>query len=285
VAHDDKGSALTSDLSQAIDTAARTDPGMQRTQNEDAVFVKAALGLAILADGMGGYNAGEVASGMAVTLLATELEKSIVEHPPQAQEGAAAQELVRTYLQEHIAEANAAVYRAAESQPQYQGMGTTLVMGVFYDNRLTVAHIGDSRCYRFRAGRLEAITRDHSFLQDQIDSGMLTPEEARHSLNRNLVTRALGVDATVDPEIHDHDVLPGDLYLFCSDGLNDMLLDTEIARAVADPGGDLERMAGRLVQLANDAGGRDNVSVILVRITADYHAPRNWLERFAAWLK
>jgi len=272
-------------LSLAIEMALSTDPGVVRAQNEDAVYARAAYGLAILADGMGGYNAGEVASGMTVTLLATEMEKSIAERAPQAQEGVAAQALVRAYLEEHIAEANAAVFRAAESQPQYQGMGTTLVMGVFYDNRVTVAHIGDSRCYRWRGGKLEPITRDHSFLQDQIDCGILSQEEARYSANRNLVTRALGVDATVDPEIHDHEVLPGDVYLFCSDGLNDMLTDDEIARALARRSDNLEMAAGLLVQMANDAGGRDNVSVILVRIRSDYHAPRKWRERFATWLK
>ena len=276
---------MTIDLSLVIDAVSCTDPGRVRTQNEDAVYVRAADGLAILADGMGGYNAGEVASGMAITLLAAEMEKSLRDRSPQALAGDSGDALAVAYLREHIAEANAAVYRAAESQPQYQGMGTTLVMGLFHDNRVTLAHIGDSRCYRYRAGSLEAITRDHSFLQDQIDSGMLSAEEARFSANRNLVTRALGVDATVDPEIRSLPVLPGDIYLFCSDGLNDMLEDDEIASALHGVGADLASAASTLVRMANEAGGRDNVSVILLRIKSDYHAPRNWAERFAAWLK
>ena len=267
-----------SDLSAVMEMACRTDPGRLRSQNEDALIALPGCGLAVLADGMGGYNAGEVASGMTVTLLASELEKDLRERAPQSAETAEA------CLREHIAEANAAVYRASECQPQYQGMGTTLVAALFYDNRVMVAHVGDSRCYRWREGDLMAITRDHSFLQDQIDSGLITAEQARHSTNRNLVTRAIGIDATVDPEIHEHLVLPGDVYLLCSDGLNDMIEDAVIARALS-AGDNLASMADRLVGLANDAGGQDNISVILVRVMTDYHAPRGWIQRFSAWLK
>lgn len=272
------------DLSTVLDMVCRTDPGRQRSQNEDALVALPGCGLAILADGMGGYNAGEVASGMTVTLLASELEKALRDKAPQSAGNGKAAVLAEAYLREHIAEANAAVYRASECQPQYQGMGTTLVVALFYDNRLMLAHVGDSRCYRWRDGDLQAITRDHSFLQDQIDSGLISPEEARYSLNRNLVTRAIGIDATVDPEIHEHLVLPGDLYLLCSDGLNDMIDDAAIARALS-AGSELAPMADRLVGLANDAGGQDNISVILVRVMTDYHAPRSWIERFSAWLK
>lgn len=272
------------DLAAMLDMVCRTDPGRQRSQNEDALIALPGLGLAILADGMGGYNGGEVASGMAVTLLASELEKALRERPLQSAGEGRAAALAEAHLREHIAEANAAVYRASECQPQYQGMGTTLVVALFYDNRLAIAHVGDSRCYRWREGDLQAITRDHSFLQDQIDAGLIRPEDARYSLNRNLVTRAVGIDATVEPEIHEHLVLPGDLYLLCSDGLNDMLDDAAIARALSADG-DLAAMADRLIGLANDAGGNDNISVILVRVISDYHAPRGWLERFSAWLK
>lgn len=273
-----------SNLAAVLDMVCRTHPGRQRSQNEDALVALPDCGLAVLADGMGGYNAGEVASGMAVTLLASELEKALRDRGLQAVGNGKAAALAETYLREHIAEANAAVYRASECQPQYQGMGTTLVVALFYDNRLMLAHVGDSRCYRWRDGDLQAITRDHSFLQDQIDAGLISAEDARYSLNRNLVTRAIGIDATVDPEIHEHLVLPGDLYLLCSDGLNDMVEDSVIARALSE-GGELAQMADRLVGLANDAGGQDNISVILVRIMTDYHAPRGWVERFSAWLK
>ncbi|MBL8483864.1 MAG: serine/threonine-protein phosphatase, partial [Rhodocyclaceae bacterium] len=180
---------------------------------------------------------------------------------------------------------NSAIYQAAQSQPQYAGMGTTLVAAMFYDNTMTVAHIGDSRLYRLRGDDFRALTRDHSLLQEQIDSGMITPEEARRSLNKNLVTRALGVDPVVEPEIHDYEVLPGDIYLLCSDGLNDMVDDEEIALTLQALGANLELAANQLVQMANDNGGRDNVSVILVRVQREFPAARGWLARLLAWLK
>jgi protein phosphatase len=161
-------------------------------------------------------------------------------------------------------------------------MGTTLVTAVFYDNSVTVAHIGDSRLYRLRDNELQLMTRDHSLLQEQMDSGMITPEEARQSQNRNLVTRALGVDPTVQPEIRDYDTLPGDIYLLCSDGLNDMVEEEDIATTMQTLSTNLDLAANQLIQLANDNGGRDNVSVILVKIAREYPAPRNWLARLVA---
>jgi protein phosphatase len=188
-------------------------------------------------------------------------------------------------LESEIARANGAIYQAAQSQPQYAGMGTTLVAAVFHDNTVTVAHIGDSRLYRLRGDEFQQITRDHSLLQEQIDSGMLTPEEAKHSQNKNLVTRALGVDPTVEAEIHDYDVRVGDVYLLCSDGLNDMVDDGEIAMTLSALAANLELCATQLIQMANDNGGRDNVSVILVKVTGDFGTPRGWLARLLAWLK
>lgn len=164
-------------------------------------------------------------------------------------------------------------------------MGTTLVMAVFRDNAMTVAHIGDSRLYRFRNDTLQQLTRDHSLLQEQIDIGMITPEEARRSQNKNLVTRALGVDPTVGAEVADFDTLPGDIYLLCSDGLTDMVEDEEIHLTLLALAANLELTATQLMQLANDNGGRDNVSVILVRIQREYPLARGWLDRLLAWLK
>ena len=270
------------DLSQALQIVSRSDAGMVRSHNEDALYVSAARGLAILADGMGGYNAGEVASGMATTLLGGELEKLFARTEPH-RTTADGRIAAHRAIEAEITRANAAIHQAAQSQPQYAGMGTTLVMALFYDNSLTVAHIGDSRLYRYRAGRLELLTRDHSLLREQIDSGMITPEEARRSQNRNLVTRALGVDPTVEPELRDYDTLPGDLYLLCSDGLNDMIEDEEIGHTLRALGGDLDLAATQLVQKANDSGGRDNVSVILVRVLREYPAVRGWRERLLAW--
>lgn len=274
------------DLSKALEIVGNTDKGMVRSHNEDAVFTNAAGGFVVLADGMGGYNAGEVASGMATTLLGSELQKSFARcEPHEARPDG--RPWVRSVLETEIARANGAIYQAAQSQPQYAGMGTTLVMAVFHDNSVTIAHIGDSRLYRLRGEEFVAVTRDHSLLQEQIDSGIITVEQARHSQNRNLVTRALGVDPTVEPEIHDYPVQPGDIYLLCSDGLNDMVEDDEIGMTVQMLAANLELCATQLVQMANDNGGRDNVSVILVRIRESFAAPRRagWLARLLAWFK
>jgi protein phosphatase len=169
-------------------------------------------------------------------------------------------------------------------------MGTTLVCALFHDNHITVAHVGDSRLYRYRhnknePARFEQITRDHSLLQEQIDSGMISREDARLSNNKNLVTRALGVDPTVDVEVQEHEALPGDVYLLCSDGLNDMIVDEEIQLTLSVLGNNLELAAQQLVQMANDHGGRDNISVILVRILRKFPARRGIFAWLSAWFK
>ena len=272
------------DMSTVLAIVAQTDPGMVRSNNEDAVMANPERGFAILADGMGGYNAGEVASGMAVNLLGSELEKAFAEREPSSVD-ASGKSWAHVTLEAEMARVNGAIYQAAQSQPQYAGMGTTLVVGVFHDNRVTVAHIGDSRMYRLRGEDFQAMTRDHSLLQEQIDSGLITAEQARHSQNRNLVTRAVGIDPEVPVELHDHEVLPGDLYLLCSDGLNDMVEDDEIAMTLDALSANLGLCAMQLIQMANDNGGRDNVSVILVKVKGDYPAVRGWWARFLAWFK
>ena len=172
--------------------------------------------------------------------------------------------------------ANRAIFNAANANPQYAGMGTTLVVAVFRDSRLLLGHVGDSRGYRLRGGRLQQITRDHSLLQEQIDAGLITPEQAAFSANKNLVTRAVGVEDTVLLETHQHEVQPGDLYLMCSDGLSDMLDDAGIAQ-VLQAHDSLEPSSQALIDAANDAGGKDNISVILVRASGGASAPaRSW---------
>jgi protein phosphatase len=172
--------------------------------------------------------------------------------------------------------ANRAIFNAANSNPQYAGMGTTLVVALFRDNRLLVGHVGDSRAYRLRGGRLQQITRDHSLLQEQIDAGLITPEQAAFSANKNLVTRAVGVEDTVLLETHQHDVQPGDVYLLCSDGLSDMLDDDTIAQ-ILQAQAPLDAACKALIEAANDAGGKDNISVILVRTGGATPAPpRSW---------
>ena len=196
---------------------------------------------------------------MVTTFVSTELGRWLREASSQASDAE-----VRRAMDICVDNANRAIFNASNSNPQYAGMGTTLVVAVFRDGRLLLGHVGDSRCYRLRGGRLQQITRDHSLLQEQIDAGLITPEQAAFSANKNLVTRAVGVEDTVLLETHQHDVLPGDLYLMCSDGLSDMLDDVSITQ-VLQAHDSLETSSYALIDAANDAGGKDNISVILVR--------------------
>lgn len=237
----------------------QTDPGLARENNEDAVAFDAASRLCILADGMGGYNAGEIASGMAVAFIKSEMARWL----SQAGKHANGKE-VRRALEICVENANHSIFNAANANPPYAGMGTTLVVGVFQQDRLILGHIGDSRCYRWRAGVLEQITKDHSLLQEQLDAGLITPEQALTSTNKNLVTRALGVEDTVMLEVHEHRVDPGDVYLMCSDGLSDMVSDADIASLMVG-GNSLEQKARQLIVAANEGGGRDNISVLLAQ--------------------
>ena len=273
------------DLTQVLEIASCTDPGMVRSHNEDSIASDAASGLVVLADGMGGYNAGEVASGMATTVITTEMRQLLAKVRPfdvdPDSNGSIALRLVR----DQVKKANTSIFQAAQSQPQYAGMGTTLVVCLFYDNRVLVAHLGDSRLYRQRGDDFRQITRDHSLLQEQIDSGLITAEQAQHAQHKNLVTRALGIDPSVDPEIHEYDASARDIYLLCSDGLCDMVGDDDIGTTLRELGANLELAAQQLVQMANDNGGRDNVSVILVRILREYPGPRGVVGKLLAWLK
>ncbi len=263
---------MANGLSGALEVAVQTDPGLVREHNEDAVFADAAHGLAILADGMGGYSAGEVASNMATKLLSSRLEAAFKSVPAHTRDSRTGQPFAHNCLAQQIAAVNSAIYRAAESQVQLVGMGTTLVAVVFCDNKLVVAHVGDSRLYCLRSGRFAAMTRDHSLLQEQIDSGLISVEEARHSINKNLVTRAVGVDPEVDVEIHLYPVQPGDLYLLCSDGLYDMVDDLEIHRTLETLGANLDLAARQLIRTANENGGEDNVSVVVIKVLHDFPA-------------
>jgi protein phosphatase len=234
---------------------------------------------------MGGYNAGEVASGMAVTMITDELRRKLAETPPKLLNGVhgAKEPGVAKLIRQSILKANGSIFQAANSQPQYSGMGTTLVMALLHDNKITVAHIGDSRLYRVRQEKLEQVTRDHSLLQEQIDSGMLTKEMARRSQNKNLVTRALGIEPKVDADVQTLDAQEGDIYLLCSDGLNDMVEDDDILLTVNSLKVNLPLAATQLVQIANDNGGRDNVSVVLIKVKKAFPAISGWRARMKSW--
>ncbi len=272
-------------MEDALEIVAQTNSGMVRAHNEDSVAFDAACGLVVLADGMGGYNAGEVASGIAVSVMLGEIPPLLLRASPLDRDEETGEELGVALLGRSIRRANASIYQAAQSQAQYAGMGTTIVSALFYDNRVVVGHVGDSRLYRLRGEELIAVTRDHSLLQEQIDCGMISVENARHSQNKNLVTRAVGIDAEVTPELHLHDVAVGDIYLLCSDGLNDMVEDEDIQSIVYAMQGNLPLAAEQLIQTANDNGGRDNVSVILVRVKQEFASPKSWPARVLAWFR
>jgi PPM family protein phosphatase len=254
-----------------FDFYALTDKGMSRDNNEDSVTFDGATRLGVLADGMGGYNAGEVASAMATTFIRSELARWL------AQASNAAPKDIRRAMEICVTNANLSIFNAATSNPQYNGMGTTLVLGAFTKEHLVLGHIGDSRAYLWRQGKLEQVTRDHSLIQEQIDAGLITPEEAEHSTQKNLVTRALGVDHAVELEVHDHPIAIGDIWLFCSDGLSDMIGAPQIASVLELPVS-LQQKAERLIGLANANGGVDNISVFLAEIRKSAQ-PKGFLAR------
>jgi protein phosphatase len=269
-------------LTQALQAASLTDPGRVRDHNEDCIESRPEIGLFVLADGMGGYNAGEVASGMATSLITDGLQEAWDPYAVERLSRDEAKALAERLIREQIARANTAIFTTSQNNPECAGMGTTLVMSLFHDNFVAVAHIGDSRLYRLRGESMEQVTRDHSLLQEQLDSGLITPEEAKLSQNKNLVTRALGIDPTVEAEIHVHEAVPDDLYLLCSDGLSDMVEDEEIRLTLLTLKSNPGLTVQQLVQSANDNGGRDNISAMLIRVAEPYGVPRGWMARLKA---
>jgi PPM family protein phosphatase len=236
-----------------------THVGRVRQNNEDALAVVPQAGLAVLADGMGGYSAGEVASEMATRTVLEQLAPALERSRQEGWKADIARLMARS-----VAAANSAVFEASRHTPAYRGMGTTLVVVVFQHKRLLVGHIGDSRLYRWRNGELLALTRDHSMLQQQIDAGLITPGVARFAPYKNLLTRALGMEDEVRLDVAEHDLAPDDVYLLCSDGLNDMLSDEHMAEILTDHP-DMETAGQALMDAANAAGGRDNISLIMAR--------------------
>jgi PPM family protein phosphatase len=237
-----------------------TDVGRSRGNNEDSIVVDDKIGLVILADGMGGYKAGEVASEMLTSSLSLELGRCLKEAG-----GLVTVAQARLAIEACVDIANRAIFTAARSHPQFSGMGTTLVLGLFCDEGLLLGHVGDSRAYCLRKGRLTRMTRDHSLLQEQIDAGLLSLEEAAFSNIKNLLTRAVGVEEAVRLELNLHQVQAGDVFLLCSDGLSDMLSESAICGMLVNHP-DLVDAGRALVDGANEMGGRDNISVIAVKV-------------------
>jgi len=242
----------------AVEFCARSDVGRVRQRNEDTLELRPQQGWAVLADGMGGYRGGDVASRIAVAAVLRRLERAVGPEADAQVEAACAM------LADAAREANADILRAARATPELSSMGSTLLTAVFLSRHVVSAHLGDSRLYRLQRGVLAQLTRDHTMLQEQIDGGIMTVEAAARSRFKGMLTRGLGVSEKVNPEVGVHDAQAGDVFLMCSDGLTDMLSDREIA-AVLGAGGPIEAAAERLVELANLNGGRDNISVIVAR--------------------
>lgn len=241
--------------------ATLTDVGRVRQNNEDAIVILPEQGVAVLADGMGGYNAGEVASALATELVASALAQWLAESC-----GEIAPEDIARAMHASVASANHAIFEAAHTRAECLGMGTTLVMAVCHGDCVHVGHVGDSRAYLWRGGELTRITRDHSLLQERMDAGLMTPEEAAESGFRGFVTRALGVEDWVQLDVSEMRARTGDVILLCSDGLTDMVDDSRLASLLAQSA-ELHEAARALVDEANANGGRDNVSVALCRFT------------------
>jgi len=267
------------DLTGKLEIVGRTDKGMVRSHNEDSYGSEIGTGITVLADGMGGYKAGEVASALAVNTIIGDIDARLFEldNKTLRENTGFRPESIACRLS--VEKANEVIYQTSQNQPQYSGMGTTLVMALFYDNRVSIAHVGDSRLYRFRENSLEQITVDHTLLQELVERGFYTPEEAKASLNKNLVTRALGIEPFVKVDLREDIVLPEDIYLLCSDGLNDMLEDSAISLTLQKFSDNLDEVAKQLIDQANANGGKDNVSVILIKSLKTFPAKKRWYQR------
>jgi PPM family protein phosphatase len=261
-----------------------THTGRVREHNEDAVFADMDIGLMVLADGMGGYNAGEVASALAIKTVADMVQAGLERETRSSVDDSSGLMRQSIVLRNAIIRANKIIWQTAQTQPQCRGMGTTIAACLFHDNRVSIAHVGDSRVYRLRKNRFEQLTLDHSLLQELVDRGFFSQEEAMRSANRNYVTRALGVEPAVEVEVQEDTVRKDDIYLLCSDGLSDMVEDEDIHLTISTFSANLKTGGEQLVQLANANGGRDNISVCLAQVAESFAEPRGLVSRLRGWL-
>lgn len=245
-----------------LECGTATDVGRVRELNEDNFGFDASRGVLALADGMGGCNGGEVASAIAINAVMRTLRRELDENSDSTERA------IRVWRQltQAIGRANEEIFIESQKAVDLDGMGTTLVVAWFNRDHVVVAHIGDSRLYRMRDGLLVQMTVDHTVLREQLDFGLITPDQARVSNQRGLLTRALGIDLAVEVDLTEHPIQAGDIYLLCSDGLIDMLEDEEIHRVLRAFEGDLQLAAEQLVKMANERGGYDNTTVIVSRV-------------------
>ena len=251
-----------------LEAHGQTDVGRRRKLNEDNLLVAMEPGLFAVCDGMGGHNAGEVASKMAIETLHAFIEKSHREKEITWPYGLDVNlSFDGNRLKTAVKLANKKVFRAADSREDYTGMGTTAVAALVSENVLTVGSAGDSRCYLVRGGKLTQLTRDDSWVSAALGEGILNPDEIdRHPL-RNVITKAVGAKETIELDVVEQKLEPGDVALICSDGLHAMLSDDQILATLTPIPATLEEAAGKLIDAANEAGGKDNVSVVLLRYT------------------
>lgn len=246
--------------------SAKSDTGLKRRHNEDSFVADPMLGLYAVCDGMGGSNAGEVASRLAVDTILEHIRASVervqavspTSYDPNLSPST-------NLLISAIHNANTVIHQAAWANPSYAGMGTTVVAARFAEGMLSVAHVGDSRLYLIRQGVMKALTTDHSWVAEQVAHGYLTEEEAEQSPRRNIVTRALGIESTVEVDAAEIPTQNGDRLLFCSDGLTRGVRPEAILRTL-EGSEDLTEKTEQLVAMANQAGGDDNVTVVLVAV-------------------
>src|SRR5512140_2652630 len=243
-----------------------TDVGRKRRHNEDAYLLDGESGLFVVADGMGGHAAGEVASRITVEAIQEYLALRDDEGESTWPFGFNSRySMEGNLLSTAIKRANERVIRAVQNRPELKGMGTTVVAALFDGERATLVHVGDSRAYLFRDGELRRLTDDHSWVQEQVNAGILSEDEARSHPLKNVVTRALGGGAHVAVDLIEIPVGEGDRFLLCSDGLTGMVTDEEITNALSSPRS-LEQIVRGLVDLANERGGVDNITAIMVEV-------------------
>ena len=250
-----------------LEIANVSDVGCKRPHNEDSTASNEALGILVLADGMGGYKAGEVASAIAVTGIYTDIKSGLKNSKTKGTDQASDLDKHSVLVRDAIKRANSSIYNTAQTDEQCRGMGTTVVTAITCQDSISIAHVGDSRLYRIRGDDFKQITKDHSLVQELIDRGLFSPEEAANNAPKNLVTRALGIDAKVEVDVIEDKLANGDIYLLCSDGLTDMVKDEEIHLTLSKYSANLAHAADELVEIAKKYGGKDNISVILARVT------------------
>lgn len=251
-----------------IEAAGATDPGCVRKNNEDDFAVEPELGLLIVADGMGGHNSGEIASGIATREIANYARQMLGGEKVLVPEGGTPGLSARgRQLEFFVKSANTMIYERGRNYPKDAGMGTTVVAVLLDAKSMTVAHVGDSRLYLWRQGELSQLTEDHSFVVEMVKRGQMTADDASRSPQQNMLTRALGAEGEVQVDVAEHPLLPGDLVLLATDGLAKMVSDAEVARVIESEGGVREIVAA-LIDRSRAAGGIDNVTVVAARVPA-----------------